>query len=129
MKIRETIVAIALFMAVSTFASAQSVANINSTEVKEFLKQNSKSVILDVRTPDEFNSGHIENAINLDARNPEIITKINNLNKDAKYLVYCRTNNRSSSVTDYMIKNGFKDVTKINDGIVGLNSNQIPLVK
>lgn len=129
MKTKVLLFIIALFTAFSVELTAQSVANIKSNDVPGFLKKNKTATILDVRTPEEFNSGHLEGAINIDIRNQDAVNKINALNKEAKYLVYCRTSNRSGAITDYMVKNGFKDVTKMDDGIVGWNSNQMPLVK
>ena len=129
MKTKVLLFLIALFAATTDEISAQNVVNIKSNDVSGFLKKNKTVTILDVRTPEEFNSGHLEGAINIDIRNQDAVNKINALNKEAKYLVYCRTSNRSGAITDYMVKNGFKDVTKMENGIVGWNANQYPLVK
>ena len=58
-------------------------------------KANPNFVILDVRTPQEFASGHIEGAINLDYNVPTFKNDLNGLDKTKIYLIYCRTSRRS----------------------------------
>jgi len=108
--------------------NAQGIKQINSPEAKILLQQNNKIVVLDVRTPGEFVQGHIANAVNIDVNQSDAIERINKLDKNATYLVYCRTKNRSGVVVNYMIQNGFKVVYQIVDGIAGLSQNNL-LVK
>lgn len=67
-------------------------------------------IILDVRTQDEFDSGHIENAVLLP------VTEINDNaeevlpDKDAKILVYCRSGNRSATAARELIRMGYTNV-------------------
>ena len=58
-------------------------------------QQNPEFVIIDVRTPEEFTDGHIENAINLDFRSDGFRNEIERLDRDKTYLIYCRSGNRS----------------------------------
>lgn len=109
--------------------NAQSVKTINSTDVGALLQKNNKIVVLDVRTPGEFNSGHLKGAINIDLHQSDALNRISKLDKNATYLVYCRTKNRSGVVVNNMIQNGFKDVYQMMDGMVGWNQNNLPVVK
>ncbi|MFC1910316.1 rhodanese-like domain-containing protein [Chloroflexota bacterium] len=52
-------------------------------------KDNSDFVILDVRTPDEFNSGHIAGAIMIDINSPNFKAKLSEIDRNKIYLVYC----------------------------------------
>lgn len=64
--------------------------------------------IIDVRTPNEVKSGKIKNSINMPLNIlPQIVHK---LNKKSKYLVYCRTGNRSIMASKIMAKNGITDI-------------------
>jgi rhodanese-related sulfurtransferase len=117
-----------LLLLTTFFANAQGIKQINSPEAKTLLQQNNKIVVLDVRTPGEFVQGHIANAVNIDVNQSDAIERINKLDKNATYLVYCRTKNRSGVVVNYMIQNGFKVVYQIVDGIAGLSQNNL-LVK
>lgn len=74
-------------------------------------------VILDIRTPEEYSSGHIENAVNVDYYAADFINKLEKLDKNATYMVYCRSGNRSGSTVTQMEKLGFKSVYELNGGI------------
>lgn len=101
-------------------AFAQAVRPINSDEALSLLKNNKKVVVLDVRTPGEFAQGHIKNAINIDVNSADAKSRIDALDKNVLYMVYCRTKNRSGVVTNYMLQNGFKNIYQVVDGIAGL---------
>lgn len=103
---------------------AQVTTEVNSDSVKRMLAKQKDWIVLDVRTPDEFSQGHIPGAVNIDIYQKDAFDKIGNLNKDGRYIVYCRTRNRSAVVTDFMIRNGFKTVYQMTDGIVGWNRTQ-----
>lgn len=71
------------------------------------------SVILDVRTPDEYMSGHIKGAINIDFYAPDFQNQVDKLDKDKDYKVYCRSGNRSGQSVNLMKKLGFKNVENV----------------
>ena len=75
-------------------------------------------VLLDVRTPGEFASGHIGGATNVDFESGTFESDINKLDKTKVYAVYCRSGNRSGQATALMVKNGFKTVFNLDGGIV-----------
>jgi rhodanese-related sulfurtransferase len=109
--------------------SAQTKTEVTSIEVDKLLKTNQKFIILDVRTPGEFQQGHLKGAINLDINSHETKPAIEKMDRDAKYLVYCRTKNRSGVITNFMTESGFKNVWQMSDGIVGWYMNNLPLEK
>jgi rhodanese-related sulfurtransferase len=74
-------------------------------------------IIIDVRTEQEFNGGHIEDAINIDYNSETFQSRLNDLNKDKIYLVYCRSGNRSRKAVDIMLELNFKEVYNILGGI------------
>lgn len=80
-------------------------------------QSNPDFVILDVRTPEEFNSGHIGGAINIDIYSPDFEAKINALDRNKKYLVYCRTARRSAEAVKLMGDLEFKEVYDLAGGI------------
>lgn len=120
---------IVLLFITSIQLNAQQATEVNSTKVVQMLKSDSKLILLDVRTPDEFSSGHIKGAINIDVRQPDALNKIEKLDRNAKYIVYCRTNNRSGYIINSMVKSGFKTVYQMTDGITGWNQNGLPVNK
>ena len=72
--------------------------------VAEFdkLRANKKNVVLDVRTPQEFEAGHIPGAINIDVNAPDFQEKISKLDKNKTYLVHCAAGGRSARACDKM---------------------------
>ena len=82
---------------------------ISAQEAKEII-ESEDVVILDVRTKEEYNEGHIENAVLLPI--DDISSKAEDLlrNKDAKILVYCRSGNRSATASKQLIKMGYTNV-------------------
>ena len=73
-------------------------------------ENSSPAVIIDVRTPEEFTSGHLEGAVNINLQAPDFEEQINTLDKDGSYAVYCRSGNRSAEAVSLMKNVGFTDV-------------------
>ena len=69
------------------------------------------TVILDVRTPDEFSAGHLDGAVNIDVQSAEFDALVSQLDPEGSYLVYCRSGNRSAQAIDRMAALGFTDLT------------------
>ena len=87
--------------------------------------------LIDVRTAEEFESGHIENAVHIDFYSDSFQSKILNLKKNSKIILYCRTNNRSSKSADFLLNNDYKDISVIEGGITSWvkNGNDISYPK
>ncbi len=99
-------------------------------------KNNPDFVILDVRTPEEFAEGYIENAINIDYYMDERTNytksfrdEIDKLDRDKKYLVYCLADIRSSVTMDMMRHLGFREVYDMSGGIVQWKAEELPVVE
>ena len=69
------------------------------------------TVILDVRTPAEFATGHLDGAVNLDVQSAEFDALVSELDPEGSYVVYCRSGNRSAQAIDRMSDLGFTDLT------------------
>lgn len=85
-------------------------------------------ITLDVRTPGEFMSGHLENAINIDVEAMNFDSEIAKLNKSATYAVYCRSGRRSQIAVDRMKEAGFTKLFNLNAGVEDWISAGLPLV-
>ena len=103
-------------------------AEINVDAAKKLIKK-SNPLILDVRTPNEFHNGHIENAklIPLQQLEERLSEIEDHKNKDI--LVYCRSGNRSTVASEILIKNGFKKLYNLKNGIIGWERSGNSLVK
>ena len=81
-------------------------------------------IVIDVRTLEEFESGHIEDSSNIEWQ--EISSIADNINKDQKIYLYCRSGRRSQNATDILVDLGYKDVTNlggIKDAAIFLERN------
>ncbi len=77
-----------------------------STQLKLFLEQN--PTLLDVRNPSELKDNAIPKAVNIPL--DELYPNLSNLDKNAAYVLFCRSGNRSRNALELMQKNGFKKV-------------------
>lgn len=85
-------------------------------------------VILDVRTPDEFDAGHIDGAIMIDFYEDDFATQLAELDPSVPYLLYCRSGNRSGQAAAMMDALGFTDVADVDGGINAWNAEGLPTV-
>jgi phage shock protein E len=74
------------------------------------------TIIIDVRTPAEFATGHLEGALNIDVQSPDFQAQISQLDPTQDYFVYCRSGNRSGQAMSQMSQLGFTSM--INGGSV-----------
>ena len=75
------------------------------------------TIVLDVRTPAEYASGHLPSARNIDIEGAEFANQIAALDKNATYAVYCRSGNRSGTALEQMTAAGFTHVYDLAGGI------------
>lgn len=83
---------------------------ITAEQAKEMMDSEQGIVILDVRTLEEYNSGHIKDAILIPDTDIKDKAEETLTDKSAKILVYCRTGRRSKLASDELIKMGYTDV-------------------
>jgi len=98
-------------------ASLRPVAPKEARELIERNKGNPNFVILDVRTPDEFRSGYIEEAVNIDYYGPGFQVELGKLDRTKTYLIYCRSGNRTEDTFEMMRQLGFREVYPLEGGI------------
>ena len=85
--------------------------------------------IVDVRTPEEFAEGHLENAINIDITADDFESKIAALDKEKPVMVYCKAGGRSAKASSRLNELGFKNISDLEGGIINWNSENKPIVK
>jgi rhodanese-related sulfurtransferase len=77
-----------------------------------------QAVFLDVRTEDEFDEGHIPNAINIDIyKGQGFIYQVDELDKSKNYYVYCKAGGRSSQACGIMQQLGFVNTYNLLGGM------------
>lgn len=94
----------------------------------EVISTNPDAIVLDIRTPQEYAEGIIEGAVNIDFYAPDFATQLDALDKDATYVVYCRSGNRSGQAMDTFADLGFQQVSDVDGGIVNWYQQGLPVV-
>lgn len=74
--------------------------------------------VLDVRTPEEIQEGHLPNSIAYDFKAPGFEAKLATLPRDKAYLVYCRSGGRSAKTVEIMKNLGFREVYEMKGGVL-----------
>ena len=90
--------------------------------------QETEVIVLDVRTAQEFNEGHIENAININVESDTFLSQIESLDKSKSYAVYCRSGRRSADAITKMANQNFTSLTNLNGGIIDWTNAGFALV-
>ena len=81
------------------------------------LKKDATVQLLDVRTPEEYQSGHIAGATNLNFYDDNFAQQIRKLDKTKPVMVYCAKGGRSASAAEQLSQNGFPQVYDLEGGI------------
>jgi len=82
--------------------------------------------VVDVRTPEEYASGHLDGATSIDFYAPDFADRIARLDPDSEYVVYCRTGHRSAQAAALMADSGLA-VDDVEGGIVAWQAAGLPL--
>lgn len=75
-------------------------------------------LIIDIRTPLEFNQGHMEKAKNIDFFSSSFTNQLDSLDKEQVVFVYCRSGGRSLKSLKTFEKLGFKKVYELEGGFI-----------
>jgi rhodanese-related sulfurtransferase len=74
----------------------------------EFADAKKPHALIDVRTPEEFKSGHIPGAINIDVQ--VLSGRLKDVPKDKAVVLYCRSGNRSGQAASMLQQAGYTDI-------------------
>ena len=100
--------------------NADKMINLSETDWVKLHDESEESVIIDVRTDDEFSTGYIEGAVNIDFyMGNKFISEIDKLDKSKSYFIYCKSGARSGQTCELMKQKGFKKVYNLEGGILG----------
>ncbi len=91
--------------------------------------ENPNLVVIDVRTPQEYEQVRLQNSILINYRDPNFKMEISKLDKNKTYIVHCRSGKRSGKACEIMQEMGFKEVYNVAGGIFQWQEADLPVVR
>lgn len=121
--------ALAIFTGIIFTACAQN-ANFKTVKPTEFQKliNDKNTILVDVRTPQEYSEGKIANAINIDYTSGNFEQQASQLDKSKTILVYCHSGRRSAGAANILSQKGYK-VINLEGGIINWTAQGLPINK
>ena len=116
MKSLFTLIAAFSIFAFSHVANAADAKNITIDDAAKMLKSDTNIVVLDVRTPREFQAGHIKGATNINFNDKEFAKRVAALDKNKTYIVHCAAGGRSAKACEQIKTMDFKNMLHMNQG-------------
>jgi len=112
----------------TTFISCNQDKNnlVSANKFSEIISNDKSVIIIDVRTPDEFNKGHLKNSLNVNWFDENFDENLNIFSKDLPVMVYCLSGGRSSKANERIKSLGFKNVYELDGGILEWRKNKLP---
>jgi len=102
---------------------------LTSCSSAEPVEMTESTVVIDVRTPQEFAEGHLDGAVNIDLQSGVFEQQISQLDAAGDYLVYCRSGNRSGQAAQIMGQLGFENVVNLGSVQAASDSTGIAIVR
>lgn len=112
----------------TTVNSSGQIQTINAEQFNKLLVLDEIQLV-DVRTPEEFKTGHIKDAENIDYNNENFKSKISSLDKSKPVLVYCRSGKRSANAAEIMKELGFTKIVSLDGGMISWEAANLPTSK
>lgn len=121
--------ALAIFLLGCNNSNSQSSGgNINVADFAKKLEEHPEITLIDVRTPGEYDKGHLSNAVNIDWNSAEFAGKMESFDKEKPIMLYCLSGGRSGSAMIKLKEMGFKEVYNMEGGIMKWRAGNMPEV-
>jgi thioredoxin len=98
--------------------TSKNITDIDPKAFSEKITATPNAQIIDVRTPQEFASGHIDNAVNIDWLGDNFVANAEKLDKTKPVFVYCKTSNRSPQAAKKLKELGFATIYNMQGGLL-----------
>jgi len=112
----------------SSAAGAQNATTYSALDFSGKLEQDASAPLIDVRTPEEFEKGHLEKAVNYNWNGSDFDKQISQLDKSAPVYIYCLSGGRSTAAAKKMRQDGFTQVYELEGGIMKWRAANLPEV-
>jgi phage shock protein E len=109
-------------------SAADQPKNVSVDEAQKLI-QEGKVLVLDVRTPEEFKSGHIKGALNINFNGGDFAAQVKKLNTDKPILVHCQGGGRSGRSLPVLEPLGFPQIYHLHEGFGQWEASGKPVAK
>ncbi|GAB4330082.1 MAG: hypothetical protein OHK0038_04320 [Flammeovirgaceae bacterium] len=103
--------------------------DLKATDFEALIAENQALQLVDVRTWEEYSTGHLTKSINMDFNKENFKEMLSTLDKSKPIAVYCKAGGRSEKAKRMLIEMGFKEVYNMEGGILEWQSQGLPLEK
>lgn len=103
----------------------QAITKVDPATAESLVKQG--VTVLDVRTPEEYATGHIAGAVNVNWEGADFAAQVKQLDPAKPVLVYCHSGNRSGQAVQVMEQEGFQRIFDLGGGVLAWNAAGQPL--
>ena len=122
------LIMISFMMSSCSEGQTQSTDNkLSAVEFANKIKTTPLATVLDVRTPEEYNKGHLLNAVNYDWNGNDFKEKTATLGKSQTLFVYCLSGGRSADAIKQLRSDGFQNIYELKGGIMKWRAANLPL--
>ena len=104
--------------------SQQPIIDIDFEKMSDILERES-TVLIDVRTPDEYNSFRIKSSINIDYYNPAFLDSISSYKAKKNIIFYCRSGRRSYYAAKLIQQKGFNMIYNLKGGVLEVKKKNL----
>lgn len=121
-----------IFVAFATGCSGDNLdreRKLSAAEFQQLLQEHPERLIIDARTPEEFEKGHLEGAININWNSRDFETQVKDYEKTRPLFVYCLSGGRSAKAATKLRKLGFTEVYEMPGGILEWRGEGFPETK
>jgi len=121
--------AFALLLASVACTQAQQDSILPVADFEKQVAATKEKVVLDVRTPDEYNRGHLPDAKLMNVNDGNFKQQLSTLQKDKPVYVYCAAGVRSNKAAKIMRQEGFTQVFELKGGLQAWQAAGKPVTK
>ncbi|RCL69035.1 MAG: rhodanese-like domain-containing protein [Cryomorphaceae bacterium] len=104
--------------------SQQPIIDIDFERMSEILERDS-TILIDVRSPDEYNSFRIKSSINIDYYNPAFLDSISSYKAKKNIIFYCRSGRRSYYAAKLIQQKGFNMIYNLKGGVLEVKKKNL----
>ena len=113
-----------ILLFINSIFSQQQILDIDYKKMSKILDMDS-TVLIDVRTADEFNSFRIKNSINIDYYNTSFLDSISSFKEKKNIILYCRSGRRSYYAAKLIQEKGFNNIYNLEGGILQVKKKNL----